>query len=88
MLVCFRQFCYVFMTMSNQNPEQRARDRIDKQLNVCGWLIQDKNRVNLRAGIGVAVREYLTDAGVADYVLFVDGKPVGVIEAKREEEGI
>ncbi|HQU30643.1 MAG TPA: type I restriction-modification enzyme R subunit C-terminal domain-containing protein [Candidatus Brocadia sapporoensis] len=75
------------MAMSNQTPEQIARDRIDKQLNVCGWLIQDKNRINLHAGIGVAVREYLTDAGVADYVLFVGGEPVGVIEAKREEEG-
>lgn len=73
--------------MSNQNPEQKARDRIDKQLTACGWLIQDKNRVNLHAGIGVAVREYLTDAGVAGYVLFIDGKPVGVVEAKREEEG-
>lgn len=73
--------------MNNQTPEQIARDHIDKQLTACGWLIQDKNRINLHAGIGVAVREYLTDAGVADYVLFVDGKPVGVIEAKREEEG-
>ena len=73
--------------MSNQNPEQIARDRIDKQLTACGWLIHDKNRINLHAGTGVAVRECLTDAGVADYVLFVDGKPVGVVEAKREEEG-
>jgi len=73
--------------MINQNPEQIARDHIDKQLTACGWLIQDKNRINLHAGIGVAVRECLTDAGVADYVLFIDGKPVGVIEAKREEEG-
>jgi type I restriction enzyme R subunit len=72
---------------ANQTPEQIARDHIDKQLTACGWLIQDKNRINLHAGIGVAVRGYLTDAGVADYVLFVDGKPVGVIEAKREEEG-
>lgn len=73
--------------MSNQNPEQIARDLIDKQLTACGWLIHDKSRINLHAGIGVAVRECLTDAGVADYVLFIDGKPVGVIEAKREEEG-
>lgn len=73
--------------MSNQNPEQIARDHIDKQLTSSGWLIQKKNRINLHAGIGVAVREYLTNAGVADYVLFVDGNPVGVIEAKREEEG-
>ncbi|MBU1011149.1 MAG: DEAD/DEAH box helicase family protein [Bacteroidetes bacterium] len=73
--------------MVNQNPEQIARDNIDRQLITCGWLIQNKNRINLNEGIGVAVREYLTDVGPADYVLFVDGKPVGIIEAKREEEG-
>lgn len=73
--------------MPNQNPEQMARDNIDRQLIACGWLIQDKSKINLSAGIGVAVREYQTDVGPADYVLFVDGKPVGIIEAKREEEG-
>lgn len=71
----------------NQNPEQRARDNIDKQLISCGWIIQSKNQINLYAGVGVAVREYQTDAGIADYILFVEQKPVGVIEAKKEEEG-
>jgi type I restriction enzyme R subunit len=71
----------------NQNPEQIARDTIDKKLTSCGWIIQSLKQVNLHAGLGVAVREYLTDIGPADYVLFVDGKPCGVIEAKREEEG-
>lgn len=73
--------------MPNQNPEQIARDNIDKQLTACGWLIQGLKKVNLHAGIGVAIKEYLTDVGPADYVLFVDGKPCGVIEAKKEEEG-
>lgn len=73
--------------MANQNPEQIARDNIDKQLTACGWVIQSVKQINLNAGIGVAVKEYLTDVGPADYVLFVDGKPCGVIEAKREEEG-
>jgi len=73
--------------MANQNPEQIARDTIDKHLLACGWVIQNIKQVNLNAGIGVAVKEYLTDVGPADYVLFVDGKPCGVIEAKREEEG-
>ncbi len=71
----------------NQTPEQLARDNIDRQLKACGWLIQDIKQINLNAGIGVAVKEYQTDVGPADYVLFVDGKPCGVIEAKREEEG-
>lgn len=73
--------------MANQNPEQIARDHIDKQLIACGWVIQGIRQINLNAGIGVAVKEYLTDVGPADYVLFVEGKPCGVIEAKREEEG-
>lgn len=72
----------------NQNPEQKARDNIDSQLAACGWAVQDKKAVNLSASAGVAVREYQTDAGPADYVLFVDKKPVGIIEAKREEEGV
>jgi type I restriction enzyme R subunit len=52
-----------------------------------GWAVQSKTRVDLSAATGVAVREYQTDAGPADYVLFVERKPVGIIEAKREEEG-
>uniref|UniRef100_UPI00404A27C2 type I restriction endonuclease subunit R n=1 Tax=Flavobacterium sp. TaxID=239 RepID=UPI00404A27C2 len=74
--------------MTNQNPEQKARDIIDKQLLDCGWLIQDKKQFNLAAGLGVAIREYQTDIGPADYVLFIDKKPIGIIEAKREEEGV
>jgi type I restriction enzyme R subunit len=73
--------------MINQNPEQKARDKIDSMLKQAGWIVQSKNKVNLSAGIGVAVREYQTDIGPADYVLFVERKPVGVIEAKKEEEG-
>ncbi len=74
--------------MSNQNPEQIARDHIDRLLIACGWVIQDKNKFNLSAGPGVAIREYQTDVGPADYVLFVDKKPLGLIEAKRQEEGV
>lgn len=71
----------------NQNPEQIARDKIDKMLIEAGWLVQSKNKVDLSANKGVAIREYQTDVGPADYVLFVDRKPVGIIEAKREDEG-
>ncbi len=72
----------------NQTPEQLARDKIDKLLSTCGWIVQDKKQINLSAGIGIAVREYQTDVGPADYILFVDRKPIGVIEAKKEEEGV
>lgn len=71
----------------NQNPEQVARDKIDKQLVDAGWVIQKKNGIDLHAGNGQAIREYQTDTGPADYVLFVNQKPVGIIEAKKETLG-
>lgn len=73
--------------MVNQNPEQEARDKIDELLRASGWHIQSKKELNLAAGIGVAVREYQTSVGPADYVLFVNQKPIGIIEAKRAELG-
>jgi type I restriction enzyme R subunit len=72
----------------NQNPEQIARDKIDSELIRSGWVIQSKNKVNLNVAPGIAIKEYQTDVGPADYILFVDKKPVGIIEAKRAEEGI
>ncbi|MGL5034217.1 MAG: type I restriction endonuclease [Microcystaceae cyanobacterium] len=72
----------------NQNPEQMARDRIDRQLANSGWTVQDKKKVDLSVSLGVAVREYQTDIGPADYVLLVGKKAVGIIEAKRPEEGV
>ena len=75
------------MTTPNQNPEQLARDRIDRRLRDAGWQIQPKDGMNVFASLGVAVRELQTTEGPADYTLFVDGQPVGVIEAKKDDEG-
>ena len=76
------------MLTANQNPEQQARDHIDALLIQSGWLIQNKSSINLAAAKGIAIREYQTDIGPADYILFINKKPVGLIEAKREEEGV
>ncbi len=73
--------------MPNQNPEQRARDQIDAQLRAAGWAIQSKTAINFNECAGQAVREYPTDSGPADYVLFVDKKAVGIIEAKKDTLG-
>lgn len=73
--------------MFNQNPEQIARDAIDGQLRSSGWIVQNKDAINFAEGQGQAVREYHTDTGPADYVLFVEECPVGVIEAKKESLG-
>ena len=68
-------------------PEARARVQVDQKLGAAGWTVQDLKELNLGAAYGVAVREYPTDTGPADYVLFVDREPVGVIEAKRDDAG-
>ena len=65
-------------------PEQKARQNIDKQLQLAGWIVQNYKSINPSAGLGIAVSEYPTESGSADYILFIDRKPIGVIEAKRE----
>ena len=75
------------MSKANQTPEQKARDNIDMMLEQAGWLVQDKKKIDFSAGLGIAIREYQTDAGPADYVLFIDKNPVGVVEAKPEDWG-
>ncbi len=64
--------------------EARARVEIDRQLVACGWVVQDRSAMNLYASQGIAVREFImaTGHGRADYILFVDQRAVGAIEAK------
>jgi len=68
-------------------PEEKARLTIDKKLIESGWVIQDVKSLNLSASLGVAVREFPTSTGPVDYALFIEGVPVGVIEAKKTDEG-
>ena len=75
------------MADRNITPEQKARNHIDAMLERVGWQVQSKSKINFGASLGIAVREYLTSVGPADYVLFIDKKPVGVIEAKPEDWG-
>ncbi|MGH3001478.1 MAG: hypothetical protein ACRDM1_02215, partial [Gaiellaceae bacterium] len=82
------------MTGGNATPaaedylarEARARMRIDEMLVLAGWAVQDADAVSLAAARGVAVREFVLAPGHgrADYLLFVDRKPLGVLEAKPE----
>jgi type I restriction enzyme R subunit len=66
--------------------EAKARKNIDRQLAAAGWVVQHADRANVSAGPGVAVREFVLEKGHGrvDYLLFVDGQPAGVIEAKPE----
>lgn len=68
-------------------PEEKARKKIDRRLRQSGWIIQDMKKVNPMASLGVAVREYPTSSGPVDYALFIDGVPVGVVEAKKDDLG-
>lgn len=61
------------------NPEEKARQQIDRMLDAAGWKVQDLRDLNLGASLGVAVREFPLPSGEADYLLFVDRKAVGEV---------
>ena len=65
-------------------PEQKARQKIDRQLGQCGWVVQDRQEMNISAGLGVAVREFTLKTGEADYLLYAGGRAIGIVEAKPE----
>src|SRR2546421_10853844 len=69
-----------------ETPEQQARREIDAKLSASGWLVQDRDDLDLTAGRGIAVREFPMKAGFgfADYLLYLDRKALGAIEAKPE----
>lgn len=68
-------------------PEEQARLTIDRKLEQSGWTVQDMSKLNLTVSLGVAVREFPTSTGPVDYALFVEGKTVGVVEAKKNRVG-
>ena len=67
-------------------PEEKARIEIDAMLEEAGWVVQDRSGLNIRASLGVAIREFvMKDNGESDYLLFVGGKAIGVLEAKKAD---
>ena len=66
-------------------PEDRARTNIDRLLTDAGWLIQNRDSINVDAARGIAIREFPLSPGYgfADYLLYVDGYAAGVVEAKK-----
>lgn len=66
--------------------EQEARAEIDRLLAAAGWRVQDAKAANIHASLGVAIREFPLKEGhgFADYILYVEGKAAGVLEAKKE----
>src|SRR5438132_13795800 len=66
-------------------PEAKARRRIDEMLTAAGWGVQDYKQIALGVAQGVAVREFpmAPGHGRADYLLFLNRKAAGVVEAKK-----
>ena len=69
--------------MPDLTPEQSARRQIDAQLAACGWTVQDADAADFSAGRGIALREVRLKTGPCDYLLLVDRKAVGIVEAKK-----
>jgi type I restriction enzyme, R subunit len=67
-------------------PEDQAREKIDAALEKAGWKVQDYKKADLNAGRGVALRNFtlINGLGYADYLLYIDGKAAGIVEAKKE----
>ena len=67
-------------------PEQQAREKIDQLLHAAGWPVCDAAAASIHAARGVAIREFPLKSGhgFTDYLLYVDGKAAGVIEARKE----
>ncbi len=67
-------------------PEDKARQKIDAMLVNAGWVVQDYKLAHIHAGRGVGLRNFpLTSGhGFADYLLYIDGKAAGIVEAKKE----
>lgn len=69
-------------------PESRARQIIDRLLTAAGWTVQSRDETNVSAASGVAIREFPMKPGYgeADYLLYANRAPLGVVEAKKEGE--
>jgi type I site-specific restriction endonuclease len=76
--------CHLLPSDIMPTPEQLARQNIDALSTQCGWIVQSRAEMNLGAGRGIAVREFPLKTGYADYLLFVDRRAIGAIEAKAE----
>ena len=75
----------IFIGGRKMTPEAKAREVIDRKLEEVGYVIQDMSEFNPAESLGVAVREFPTNSGPVDYLLFINRMPVGVIEAKRTD---
>jgi hypothetical protein len=77
----------IWWSQTIMTPEEKARQQIDLLLQQSGWIIQDRSKINLSAGPGVAIREALLKTREADYLLFAGGKAIATMSASRNTGG-
>ena len=69
-------------------PEEKARVKIDQMFYDAGWLVVDRDFYSPTI-TAAAIREaLLMRNNETDYFLFINGKAVGVLEAKRAEVNV
>ena len=69
-----------------ETPEQKARHAIDANLTTAGWIVPERDSLDLTAGRGIAACEFPLKSGFgfADYLLYLDRKAIGAVEAKAQ----
>src|SRR5262245_15910363 len=70
--------------LSEESEWQTRKRRIDTRLKAWGWEIVPFDSARSLSQYHMhAVEEYPTENGPADYALFIGGRILGIIEAKR-----
>jgi len=69
-------------------PEDKARENIDRMLSKAGWAVQDPGNVHLSAYRGLVIRNFTLKPGhgFAHYLLYVRGRAVGVVESFAQDD--
>src|SRR5437588_4580608 len=77
-----------FVVPFMESERQTRKRRIDPLLESLGWRVMPFDpEAPLDTLQGCAIEEYPTDNGPADYALCVEGRILGVVEAKRLTKG-
>ena len=69
--------------MAVLTPEQQAREQIDRMIEAAGWQVQSRDQMNRTTAPSVVVCEFPLTTGAVDYMLFAQGRPIGLVEAKK-----
>ena len=74
--------------MSELKPEEEARVLIDEKLATAGWAVVSRSEYSEKQNAQAVMEAITIGKKEADYILFLDGKAIGVLEAKRAENNL